>query len=182
MPIENEKKFVMRLDVDEHRYADLADRKLQLEQGYLCRNDLTVRVRAATNKKTRYYLTVKHTIDGKVIEIEKKISEADYKALSQVAKGWVRKTRYVIGSWEIDFFKINGHTYFVMAEIELPDDVDEPTIVPDMVRSVLLHRVARGDNRFSSKKLSDVVYAERLIAEISQPGQPGENNECLACH
>ena len=182
MPIENERKFILRLDVDEQHYADLADRILQLEQGYLCRNDLTVRVRSSTNKKTRYYLTVKHTIDGKVIEIEKKISEADYKSLATVAKGWVRKTRYVIDDWEIDFFKTDGHTYFVMAEIELPDDVDEPTVIPDIVSDVLLHGVVRGDNRFSSKKLSDVAYAEGLITEITRSNQPGKNNRYMACH
>src|SRR5687768_7644626 len=119
MPVENELKFV--LHVKEEKIASLAKRVYLIEQGYLhCNKSLTVRIRKQTEKKkVKHIMTLKQKT-SKVIEIEKRINEEDYTELSSVCTDWVRKVRYVVGSWEVDFFKNDNNTYFVMAEIEMP--------------------------------------------------------------
>jgi hypothetical protein len=136
----------------------------------LCRaKGLTVRLRKQRNKKKYWYvMTVKTRVKAdRVVEIEKSISEEDFDEMRSQASGWVTKTRYVVGLWEIDFFKNEkDETYFIMAEIELPDGVKKPSKVPALVTENLLYEVPIEDVRFSSKKLSDIDYARKLLDEI----------------
>src|SRR5690606_16181326 len=125
----------------------------------------------------KHILTVKRkTNPFRVIEIEKKISEADYKELVPGAFGWLTKTRYIVDSWDVDFFKYGVETYFVMAEIEMPDGMAEPSKLPDFVVGNLVYQVPREDCRFSSKKLSDLQYAKALLEEIVYPQERSHVN------
>lgn len=167
--IENEAKYILKQsDGLENKIRRLSHEQYFINQGYLVRSKgMTVRIRKQRKAdKVKYVMAVKTRVGERVIEIEKNISEIDYKYLSEQASGWVEKIRYVIGQWEIDFFKSGKETYFVMAEVELPDGVKYPSKVPDFVMDCLLYTVPREDCRFSSKKLSDVEYAKQLLKEL----------------
>lgn len=167
--IENERKIVLSLsDGLEKKMYKMADCILFIEQGYLVRNKgLTLRIRKQRDEdKIKYIFTMKKKVGKKVIEIETKISEKDYKILSGEASGWVEKTRYVVGDWEVDFFK-KINTYFVMAEIELDEDVEEPEYLPHFIEENMIYKVPRDDYRFSSKKLSNIEYAKKILEKIS---------------
>ena len=177
MPVENEKKVLLNLNTSEATIYKIAAEIFHIEQAYMLRDkELTVRIRKQIDRmdNVKHYLTVKTKVDDKLIEIEKKISQQDFVHLSKKAAGWVEKSRYVVGLprenpecwWDIDFFKSGLDTYFVMAEIELPDGVAEPAYLPEFVQDNLLYSVPRTDNRFSSKKLSSVEYATKLLDEI----------------
>lgn len=154
------------------RAAKIAKEILHIEQSYLLRNrdGLTVRIRKQRNRKGRvkHVFTTKQRVDDKVIEIEKKISEADYSALHKTSTGRLTKIRYVVDGWEIDFFKNGLETYFVMAEIELADGALQPDRLHPFVNEYLLYAVPKEDGRFSSKKLSDVGYAKKLLEEVDR--------------
>ena len=170
MPVENERKFVLKMVSGlENEMRRAAHKVYLIEQGYLVNNKgLTVRIRRQQSRKKAWHvMTVKTRVsDERIIEIEKKISEMDYREMVPHAGGWVHKIRYVIGDWEVDFFKNVRETYFVMAEIEMPDGVDSPESIPDFVADHLLFTVPRDDCRFSSKKISDVDYAQKLLEEV----------------
>lgn len=170
MPVENEKKFVLHLLPRlEKFFSKMAEEILVISQAYLLRSKgLTVRIRKQKDRrdKVKYYFTTKQKVEGKIIEIEKRIEATDFDDLAKVADGWVHKIRYVVKSWEIDFFKKGKETYFIMAEIEMPHGMDEPKVVPEFVAEHLLFKVPRNDCRFSSKKLSDVDYATSLLKDV----------------
>lgn len=168
-----------------------SDDRIVITQGYLLRSKLqTLRIRKSVqpNGKTKHYLTVKQDINGRIIEIEKKISSDDFRDLSEVATAWVSKTRYEIYDsknkllWEVDFFKQNEKNYFVMAEVELPDGVENPNGIPEFISNHLIYSVDRLDNRFSSKKLSDITYAQDLLLEIEQVVSPKKAKRKMDAH
>jgi CYTH domain-containing protein len=174
MPVENENKYVLTMSPKfEKKIRKMTKRWYYIEQSYLVRSKgSTVRLRMERNRKDKicYILTVKQKVDEKIIEVEKKINSKDYLELSKAAEGWLTKIRYVIDGWEIDFFKSGDETYFVMAEIEMPDGMVEPEFVPDFIQDNLIYQVPREDFRFSSKKLSDIEYAKNLFEEVAQTG------------
>lgn len=168
MPIENERKIVLQLGL-ENDIPYIADKKFNIQQGYLLKNGggLSVRIRQSTlDDKTKRYLTVKQKIDKRIVEIEKKIDIKDYEMLASLAVCWVNKIRYLVNDWEIDFFKRGEETYFAMAEIELPEDVEEPEFIPYFIQDYLLYIVPQNDCRFSSKKLANYDYTRKLIEEL----------------
>lgn len=165
--IENERKFVLRLDTDETHFAALAGGAV-IEQAYLVANkNQSLRVRkTCASQKIAYSLTFKQTVDKKTVEVETDISAADYILLRKKAVAVLHKVRYAVGGWDIDFFKSGGETYFVQAEFEMPDGQKKPATVPKLITDRLVHAVKRGDGRFSSRKLSDVKYARRLYYSL----------------
>lgn len=170
MPIENERKFVLKPPFAEleRRLSELSSNSFKIEQAYLHKGKkFIVRIRASTCMKdgsTWYEMCVKRSVEGECVEIETEIDEPDYARLWSVAKSKLRKVRYVVEGWEIDFFK-NSHNdnYFVQAEIELPRGQDYPETVPSVIEDNLLYRVTKGDDRFASKKLCDVHYTNKIL-------------------
>lgn len=184
MPVENERKYVLRMMPHlENKFLKAARQVYHIEQAYLFRGKgLTVRIRKQRDKRGKevHILTTKQRVGTKIIEVEKKVSAEDYAELSKVADGKLTKVRYVLKGWEVDFFKTKTETYFVMAEIELPDGVAGPDKLPKFVSNNLLLEVPINDCRFSSKKLSDVEYAQTLLREVvrSNSGDATKNS----CH
>lgn len=167
MPIENEKKYIMNFHC-ESIVSNNSTKKTNIEQGYLVRKDgLTVRIRKSTDKyDTHYCFTLKQRVDNKIVEIENEISKKDFNLLATKASAWVQKDRYYLdGNWVVDFFR-NKELYFVMAEIEMPEDVEEPDFIHPIVAQNLIYAVKKEDSRFSSKKLSDMEYAKKLLKEV----------------
>lgn len=166
----------------ESLFGKLASKVYFINQGYLhCGKSLTVRLRKQRGRrgKIKYVLAVKRkTKPGRIIEIEKKISEADFRELADGAVGWLNKVRYIVEGWDVDFFKDGQETYFVMAEFEMPDGAVAPAKLPDFIADNLIYLVPREDCRFSSKKLSDIEYAKRLLGVVG--GGVVENTDSLA--
>lgn len=172
MPIENERKYVLRLNVSEGVFHDTADSVEDIEQVYLISGKKqSLRCRKITSVKGKdielaYNMTFKQEVDKKVVELETDIEARDYKLLRKVSTSILQKTRYRIGEWEVDFFKSDGRTYFVMAEIEMPENQKKPNSIPKLIKENLVHVVKRGDKRFTSKKLCDVKHAQKLITSL----------------
>lgn len=172
MPTEKEKKFVLKTDTENY-FAEIADEKLFIRQGYLLSSKgITLRFRqsiSSTKKKENYFLTFKYTVNGRVIEIEKKIDERDFEDMWTQCLNKVVKIRYLVKDtkeniWEIDFFKDhNNETYFAMAEFEMPEDKDGPDFMPNFISENLVYEVSLTDSRFSSKLLGDVRYAIEIM-------------------
>jgi len=164
--IENERKFVLSGNNLEEKIAALASSHRIIHQTYI---DKKVRIRESYFPVEKYYiwdLTVKVEVEEKVHEIETEISDEDYEALSKVGLATLRKIRYVIDGWEIDFFKHEDKTYFIVAEYEMPENQEQPENIPNFIQESLIYSVEKNDGRFSSRKLSDVAYAKKLLREL----------------
>lgn len=173
MPIENERKYVLRLNVSEGVFHDAADGVEDIEQVYLISGKKqSLRCRKITRVKDHgkieliYNMTFKQEVGKKVVEIETDIDARDYKLLKKSATAVLQKTRYRVDDWEVDFFKADGKTYFVLAEIEMPENQKKPHSIPTLINENLVHVVKRGDKRFTSKRLCDVKHAQQLISSL----------------
>jgi len=186
MPTENELKFVLDLSFAQ----DLKDKKVQItelerllaepdpiKQAYLYGDtSLSVRIRGVYHAVEHFSLTLKQKLNDRTVEVEAEIPERDFKDLWDTSTEHLIKDRHFLyvtrdGTdymWEIDLFRDeNGRCYFVQAEHEMPEGQAEPLFIPDLIQRYLLHAVPRkytGD--FSSRKLSDVGYAEHMYDRL----------------
>jgi len=178
MPIENERKYVLRLNTSEKKISEASDFMEDIEQVYIMvgkKQSARIRLirlfRPDNWVEFKYTFTYKQDVGKKTVEVETPLDPQDYLMLKKDAILKFRKRRYKIGGWEIDFF-IDGapgeicKTYFVQAEIELPEHRRKPKEIHPLVKENLLHAVKRGDGRFSSKKLGDMKYARRLLQSL----------------
>jgi CYTH domain-containing protein len=176
MPTENERKYALRLEC-ESEIIKLAKKKQQMFQGYLIvGKGVSLRIRRGGKVCTMTFKqkvgnSHKQKCNGRVVEIEQKISKRDFDDLWASALNKLEKFRYYIPHdgliWEIDFFKDhNGLTYFAQAEVELDEDVLEPDVIPDFIIKHLLYAVPLDDDRFSSKRLADPQHANGLLKSL----------------
>jgi CYTH domain-containing protein len=169
MPVENERKFVLKPPFDEleDKVSQLSSNSFLIEQGYLHKGKkFIVRVRSSTCQKDKtcwYEMCVKRNVNGNCIEIETEIEEFDFSQLWMVADSKLKKVRYIVDEWEIDFFKQHGKNYFAQAEIELPPHIMYPRHIPEIISENTLYQVLKGDNRFASKHLCDVHYTNKML-------------------
>ncbi len=169
--IENELKYVLDLS-GVSRVLLAADKIIEIKQGYLLRTPgKSARIRESIySDHTSYEFTFKQKIaPGIAVELDNSLSTEMYNKLSSHAVGWVRKTRAVISGWDVDIFRdsYDGKPYFLMAEIEMPENQKIPNALLPVVRDLLVHPVDRGDCRFSSRKLGDIKYAKKLLKKIN---------------
>lgn len=164
MPFENERKYVLDISLSE---AALGSWERQdIRQAYLAGG---ARIRQANGD---FLFTYKRWIEARKdhLEIETDIAEEDFRTLWECAERRLTKTRYVRqetgAEWVVDFFKADGKTYFVMAEVEMPATLDNPETMPVVVRDHLTFAVPHGDERFSSANLYDVAFASGLLKQI----------------
>lgn len=163
MPIENERKYLLNINsLDE--ISNISSTKLEIKQGYLSKR---ARIRQVKDGITSFYFTYKKLIDNNLIEIEKLISTKDFYALwKSISKKYkLEKVRYKIDQWEIDYFYNNGKVYFAMAEIELPENQEEPTAIPDFIKKHVIHNVAKHDIRFCNANLT-LKKSKKLYKEF----------------
>jgi hypothetical protein len=67
---------------------------------------------------TTYYLTVKRQVGTEVVEVETRLDAADFEKLWSVARRDVRKRRFFLEGWDVDFFRdADGQTYFAVARL-----------------------------------------------------------------
>jgi hypothetical protein len=181
MPIENERKFVLH-DPDggvERALAAMPDAvRMVLRQAYL--ESSGVRIREITDAEGRRALfTFKRTVEDGVVEIETPISAEDFARLWRLRRETLVKVRYHLAAdpcgWDIDFFKDgesdSAPTYFAMAEVEMPEGWQTPPAPPAVIAGHVLHVVANGDERYTSKRVSDVTHARGLMSELIRGAQ-----------
>jgi CYTH domain-containing protein len=169
MPIENERKFVLD---DPHgelerrlASAQPSIRRAAIRQAYLDTVGLRIR-RFDRDGTVSHVFSYKRPVDGAMVEIEREIDALDFERLWTLRRESLEKVRFSIPDgeclWDIDFFKDEGRTYFALAEVEMPEGREEPPAPPAILAPYIEFLVARGDERFSSKKLADPAYARRL--------------------
>ena len=177
MPIENERKFV--LDDDGKLEARLAQvpgvTRSLLRQAYLDAPGLRIRS-VETDGKRSHVFTYKREIAGQVVEIETDIVASDFDRLWTQRRESLCKTRYSWPDgrfhWDVDFFKNDdGRTYFAMAEVEMPENDTPPPPLSARLASHFLADAPHRDPRFTSKRLADQAFAEKLLADIRMKGK-----------
>ena len=174
MPTENERKFVLDLD-SLNQFKEISEGYSDIIQGYLVMSKgMSLRVRQAiTENKIRRTMTFKQKAKGRVIEIEKKINHDDFEDLWFTALNKLEKIRFFKAHenylWEIDFFRDHDNNfYFAQAEVELPENEIMPATIPEFIKTNLLYKVPRFDDKFSSKRLADPKHAKRLLHKIKE--------------
>ena len=177
MPIENERKFVLKDDGDlEPRLAARPGvTRSFLRQAYLDVSGMRIRS-VESNGATRHVFTYKRPIGGQVVEIETEISSVDFERLWSQRREMLQKARYSWTDgpfhWDVDFFKTDdGHTYFAQAEVEMPEEQTDPPPLPPSLAGSLLATAPAGDPRFTSKRLANQAHAEKLLADIKGKGR-----------
>jgi len=176
VPIENERKFVLRNDIElERRLAQApgVSRSLIL-QAYLDAPGLRLRAIEVAGLM-RHIFSYKRPVEGQVVEIETEIEEIDFRRLWTLKRESLQKVRYSWPDgryhWDVDFFKsANGRTYFALAEVEMPESQETPPPAPASLAPYVLGMAPNGDPRFTSKRLANPVHAEELLREIVERG------------
>jgi CYTH domain-containing protein len=177
MPIENERKFVLKDDAELE--AGLAGKagvtKSFLRQAYLDVSGMRIRS-VEEGGAVRHVFTYKRPIDGQVVEIETEISSIDFERLWSQRRETLQKVRYSWTDgpfhWDVDFFKADDNrTYFTQAEVEMPEGQTEPPPLPPSLAGYLLATAPAGDPRFASKRLADRAHAEKLLTDIKSKGR-----------
>lgn len=119
---------------------------LVIEQHYLA-NCLGVRIR---RKGDCFTLTIKGPGAPARIEVEKEISAEEFSLLLSLCDRGLRKTRYSVGSWQIDVFK-DSLSGLILAEVELKEEDEE--VEPFPFAGVRLKEVTHDPN-FTNQNLS----------------------------
>lgn len=152
MATEIERKYLV-LSMDG---VALPENGLEIDQGYLASNGITVRVRT---KGPKAFLTIKYNPDGQERtpvpgaairreEFEYEIPVADARKMLAAAKSRLQKVRFFLpGGIELDVFR-GRHEGLVIAEYESDDGAQAPP-VPGM-RWVEV----TGDGRYSNSWIS----------------------------
>ena len=170
MPIENEQKFILSLDVEED-IKNNCPLYFKIQQGYLSANAV-IRVTERMGGQMVYEFIYKQkTNTGTTFVTHNRITEDDFETLREEVKSVVIKTRYwlytIKGAWEIDFLKNDvGETYFALAEYKMPEWQESPEILPGMIQRHLLKTIDKDDVSFSDKRLSNEAYAVKKLKVI----------------
>lgn len=190
MPVENERKIVLRCCPELINILEYCwDKKEAFYQTYLFSDDRqAMRLRGRkdfdSNEDMKYVLTYKINLGGKVLEFEQAVEDIfEIAGLQTQSQTKLNKVRYTVFdhkikegdcSWEVDIFYRNDEftePYFAMAELEFPETMQFPG-TPSFLQSFELFTPEKDDVRFSSSKLADVVYANRMLAQIRNYGTP----------
>ncbi len=170
MPIENEYKFALH-DPEGKLEAQLFASdcfRVGIRQGYIRKGARIREWHDLQNQTIRYIFTYKHRVDDDVIEVETDISEEDFNRLWSVREYDVTKIRFkfvVDGmTWDVDFLKNNGKTYFSLAEVELPEEQRTVPTPPALIKDYVLGGTGRHDKTLSNKRLLHIDYAKQVEA------------------
>jgi CYTH domain-containing protein len=177
MPIENERKFVLELETKLERRLAAAPGVVRsyLRQAYLEAPGLRIRS-MESGGRVKHIFTYKRSVDDQMVEIETEISPIDFERLWKLRRETLQKMRYSWRDgrfhWDVDFFKReDGSTYFALAEVEMPETDTVPPPPAGILAPHVLLLAPRGDERFTSKRLSNQEHAQRLLADVLAKGE-----------
>lgn len=166
VPIENERRFVLRDHASLERKLAVVTDPISIRQGYV---DRRARVRCLGNNKP--FFTWKRVLSsGETMEIETSLSHEDFARLWWECERRQTKRRYKLRIppvlWDIDFhLGEDGSVALVRAECEMPTDWDSPREIPSILAPHVAFEVPRGDERFSSHALCDEALARHVARE-----------------
>ena len=169
VPIERERKFLLRALPAEARAGDLQE----IEQGWLPGDRLRERLRRLRDGAgERFYRTVKLGTGVERIEIEEETTAELFAALWPLTKGCrIAKRRYRVPAgplvWEVDAFRDRD---LVLAEVELPGP-DTPVEIPDWV-SPVLEREVTGDPAYLNLTLATTPAVPAAARSGAAPRRP----------
>lgn len=188
MPVENERKYLLSLTPDHinelvHNYGGIQQR---IRQAYVGEARIRgVQVRGGLCTEQYFFTWKKRRTDGSRMEIEMEISNEDFKELWEMADKVITKERIKIQgygvSWDIDFL-FSGHEftqdrdfltdgddivdshYLTIAEVEMPEGMDEPDAIPRFIRNHMLYLVPRyKDDLWVNTKLTDPKKVKKML-------------------
>lgn len=173
--IENELKYVLRLDSVEPIRKRLNYSEEMIDQGYLPGKG---RIRRKLSPRGhKFTFTYKLPVEGMFFEIEKDLSAHEYNLLwphttHRLAKYRLTDVQTVKGGlrvrWDIDFFLAGAAINFVMAEAEMPETMSEPPEIPKFLEPHILYAVPRAEtDSYSSRKLSNSTLRDDLYARLA---------------
>ena len=180
MAIENERKYILSLvpdDID-RLIEDYAGKEQYISQAYI--GDARIRCKSENNFIKFYFTWKKRRKDSSRIEIETEITEHDFEELWKLATIFISKIRIkIVGYgvvWDVDFLFVCDcedspyrEHYLTIAEVEMPEKMNEPKFLPDFVKESLIYEVPRKEeNRWSNQKLANIENVKKMLSEISE--------------
>jgi len=183
--IEKEYKFVLSMNksLEQYLFTKATERGYtvyNIRQGYLTKGNrlreyITLYDRGEkeehphTERVRTFKLPLKDL--SECLEWEDPVSDEDFNLAWGYTSDVITKTRFVIEhtdnmKWELDFFKKGDYTYLIMAECEVSNGTDRPTIYPDIITDNLAYVVEDGDVRFKNKQLSNVQNVEQVLQDL----------------
>lgn len=112
----------------------------------------------------------KKEIDGRVLEIERLVSESDYLLAMGAAVSSLSKVRFKIpglerdSAWDVDFLltQHGGDIYFALAEVEFP--IGGQYAIPVEIAAFIAFSVPpESSHLFTNKRLSNQDYARMAL-------------------
>lgn len=174
MPVENEDKYVLRLDREGELRKALSDLSppMAIEQFYLNRQ---VRYRRSQEPggTPLHEFTFKQRIEGRLLEQNIEVSPEDYGLASKAAVSRIDKVRFKFpgeepgAAWDVDVMldapaAQGGKAVFAMAECEYPEGGTHA--VPDVLMPFVALAVPREHAElFSNARLSEPGYAATVL-------------------
>lgn len=177
MPIENEFKLLLQ-----HAHADQILNSLRSVPGVIW-SDITqayvnnsCRIRHVVlhdqTQPEQFVFTFKTRVRGATVEIEQNISIHDYSKLFLISKPVIVKTRAKIPCvdhhWDVDFLKKakSGEIYCALAEVELPEFVQQVPEPHDAISPYMISWITQGDKRFNNRNLNNAQKVAKLIKDM----------------
>lgn len=188
MPIENERKYIVDLvpsDID-GLVNDYAGKKQLIVQAYV--DDIRARSTSMAGR-CDYTFTWKKLIEGSErLEIETEITETDFFRIYCMSKKVIRKIRIKVQgyglAWDIDFLMApidddpsyrlfpltldNYYHYLTIAEVEMPESMKKPAVLPSFVKDNFLYLVpSEQEARWTNAELSDPIKVAKMLKEVA---------------
>lgn len=164
---ENGRDIVLEKQISQDDYDDLWKKS---DNGALPKD---ARVREYGDK---FMFTYKQWCNAKNrdTEIEMKISEDDFEVLYAQRLRDLSKNRYYAPDnhtsdhdWSVDYILDDADSaYLVLAEVEMPDGMEDPDYIPDLIKPYIAYRVPKGDKNFSNSALCDQNHARAMLEQI----------------
>ena len=159
-PFEIERKYLIEYPDIEWLESNPACQRIEIIQTYLkCAEGDEVRVRQrGIDGNYIYFQTTKRKVSGvKRVEIEKRLSQAEYLTLlmdADTTKRQIRKTRYCL-TYENQYFEIDVYPFWndkAVAELELSDE-DAKVVFPEQIKVI---REITDDESFKNASLAKI--------------------------
>ena len=138
---------------------------VDIQQGYLTPDN---RVRRITyeNGEQDYFFTYKQRLpNGHNLEIEPAIKEHEFAEAWEYTKERLHKRRVSVEhdnlKWDVDFYRWS-QPYFVVAEVEMPPDMQRPPSILPCLQNHILLEVPREDGRFAARRLANEDFVRGL--------------------
>ena len=159
-PFEIERKFLIEYPDIEWLESNPACQRIEIIQTYLkCAEGEEIRVRQrGIDGNYIYFQTTKRKVSGvKRVEIEKRLSQAEYLTLlmdADTTKRQIRKTRYCL-TYENQYFEIDVYPFWddkAVAELELSDE-DAKVVFPEQIKVI---REITDDESYKNASLAKI--------------------------